>query len=241
MIDCNNPTTNADSRYCNNPGYYNPNGYNISGIYESFDYQPLKYPKFICPRGKAAIQGLTYYIDDICASYQCNEYTSFYLDVITDTTTNSTKQLTCSSKGQTFTFKRNYSENIYLMRTVTCPSPEQFCRTRELLDQHFMSDPFSGVIFPTPRPTPEQTPRPTPKPTPQPTPIFDSIPEFQPIRIVNDNRFFNGTYPDPQSCTSVGQVVTWHNNNLTCTEEDIMKPEQISAYQETIANVKAYL
>ncbi|EAX97540.1 hypothetical protein TVAG_331270 [Trichomonas vaginalis G3] len=164
------------------------------------------------------------------------------MDVIIDMSTSATTRITCTSKGQTFKYTRKENAtSVYPERTVTCPSPEQFCRTRNMLNQYFTSDPFAGVIFPTPRPTPQPTPRPTPKPTPQSTPIFDSIPEFEPIRITNDNRFFNGTYTDSQACTSVGQQVIWKNTIYTCVQEDILTAQQISAYQQTVANVKYYL
>lgn len=184
----------------------------------------------MCPSGKATIQGLTYYGDDTCASYTCNGYTSFTLDVITDETTNSTTSFTCSSKGQTYSFTRFFTSTTYTQKTITCPSPEQFCRTREMLEQYFTSDPFSGVVFPTPKPTPAATPPPTPKPTPEATPAFDSIPEFEQIRITNDNRFFNGTYSDPQACTTVGQQVTWGGTTYTCRSQDIMTAAQTAAY-----------
>ncbi|EAY15090.1 hypothetical protein TVAG_392070 [Trichomonas vaginalis G3] len=175
-INCSNPAGEVQREYCNNPTYYNPKGYFQTGVIDTYNYQPVKFPSFMCPSGKAAVEGLTQYSDDTCASYQCHGYTSFTLDVIVDETTNATQTFTCSSKGQTFTFTRTYPGNRYSTKTVTCPSPEQFCRTRQMLDQHFTSDPFVGVLFPTPKPTPARTPAPTLKPTPQPTPIFDSIP-----------------------------------------------------------------
>ncbi|EAX90146.1 hypothetical protein TVAG_413150 [Trichomonas vaginalis G3] len=244
-INCSNLDNQTDFSaidYCNAPDYYNPNNGTNWSLNQYYDRQFIRLPDYGCAKGTATIPGLTHFTNDYCSSYQCNRYTSFTLDIIVNEETQEKKIITCSEEGQTHDFKRCInSTNCYNNRTVKCPSPERFCRTREVLDSYFTSDPFQNVLFPTPRPTPAASPPPSPMMTPAATPTITIDERFQPIRITHDYRLINKTIVDNEMCNSIGESKTNVFGTHTCTENDMITTEKYRVFYETCENVRNYL
>lgn len=235
-LDCQTNNKNSvDKKICSASEWYNPKNLSIRTDQAAFSYQVTKSPSNVCPPGKATIPGLTYYSNDYCASYSCNGYSSFSLNVTINERTNETKTYTCTKKGESFSFTRTALDGgKYSPKTITCPSPEQFCRSRNLIDAHFTSNPFPNVVFPQKRPKPN-------KPSPKPTPsiIFDQ--RFEPIRITRDYKFINKSSQDENMCKEVGTSITTGFGTYKCTKHDIMTEEKVQNVIGTLENVFNFL
>ena len=98
-INCTVTTDFITKDFCQAPQWYNPNGYTEWGLNLYYDRQLIRIPDFICSSGTATIPGLTYYENDTCGSFSCNDYSSFTIDIIIDERDNTTTTLNCTMEG----------------------------------------------------------------------------------------------------------------------------------------------
>lgn len=97
-----------------------------------FDFMPLVFPQYTCPKGKAVFVGKDQSINTRCVEYKCDWYDSYTLK-FENTTVN------CTS--ETIDQKFPYWQGTRKLQ-VTCADPQRVCRTMALYDMHFVKDPF---------------------------------------------------------------------------------------------------
>ncbi|EAY05053.1 GP63-like [Trichomonas vaginalis G3] len=131
----------TEEDYCKHKDFYNPMNETKIG-HQVFDYMPLILPEKICPRGTAALNGSRQH----CYPYKCTDYEKVEF-ILAGKDENSDKELVleCNKSNIYEKVTYNYYDQSYksiISVSFICPYAARFCRSMELHDSNFETDPL---------------------------------------------------------------------------------------------------
>lgn len=127
----------SQTQYCKAKRFYDPKNWGMIND-QVLDYTPIVFVGEICEKGKALIPtNWGFNKDQPCGAYKCHGYESFDYSLVVKN--NQIKNITCTKDN----VGKQFDAEISFDRIAWCPDPERFCRTMELYDSHFTTDPFA--------------------------------------------------------------------------------------------------